>query len=111
MPHVVNRLQQEGVKREVTQIATFTWLQGAAVMLPRQGLSAEGVYDAFTRVLTDDSYQAAAAKLSKRIRSRKRTPLKEAAGEPPEVQSIALLSTTHQPEMLSLHQGHDVCLP
>ena len=53
-------------------------------MLPRQGLSAEGVYDAFTRVLTGDSYRTAAAKLAKRIRSRKRTPLQEAAGEPSE---------------------------
>ncbi len=49
--------------------------------LQKRGLSAEGVYDAFTRVLTDDSIRAAAAKVSKRIRSRKRSSVQETAGE------------------------------
>jgi hypothetical protein len=52
-----------------------------AVSLPRKGLTTEGVYEAFTRVLAGDSIRAAAAKVSKRIRSRKRTPLQETAGE------------------------------
>ena len=56
-------------------------LQGMAVMLSREGLSSESVYNAFTRVLEDGSYRAAAARMSKRIRSRKRTPLQETAGE------------------------------
>ena len=62
-------------------------------MLPREGLSSEAVYEAFTRVLEDDRYRTAAAKLSKRIRSRKRTPLQEAAGERPgpQVHMLALL--------------------
>lgn len=52
-----------------------------AVMLSREGVSSESVYDAFTKVLEDGSYRAAAARMSKRIRSRKRTPLQETAGE------------------------------
>jgi hypothetical protein len=63
--------------------------QGMAALLPRKGLSTEGVYDVIMRVLTEESFQAAAQKVSKRIRSRKRTPLQEAAGELP--------STSNQP--------------
>ncbi|EIE24908.1 UDP-Glycosyltransferase/glycogen phosphorylase [Coccomyxa subellipsoidea C-169] len=53
--------------------------KGMAVALQKRGLSAEGVYDAFTRVLTDESIRAAAAKVSKRIRSRKRSSVQETA--------------------------------
>ena len=70
-------------------------LQGMAALLPRKGLSAEGVYDVILRVLTEEDFRAAAGKVSKRIRSRKRTPLQEAAGELP--------STANQPSYKPSH--------
>ena len=61
-------------------ILGLCYLQGMALLLQRKDLTADGVYNAFTRVLTDDSIRAAAAKVSKRTRSRKRTPVQETAG-------------------------------
>lgn len=73
--------------------------------MPREGLSSEAVYEAVTRVLEDDSFRTAAAKLSQRICSRKRMPLQEAAGERPAPNSTRLLYTysTPRPRKISIY--------
>lgn len=63
--------------------------------MQRKDLTTERVYDAIMRVLTEEGFRAAAQKVSKRIRSRKRTPLQEAAGELPIV-SKALPKSIHE---------------
>ena len=74
-----------------------------AALLPRKGLSAEGVYDVLMRVLTEEGFRAAAGKVSKRIRSRKRTPLQEAAGELPSTLLISpLISPYTDPSRKSI---------
>ncbi|CAL8461822.1 g1353 [Coccomyxa elongata] len=76
-----------------------------AVMLPREGLSSEAVYEAVTRVLEDDSFRTAAAKLSQRICSRKRMPLQEAADWVEHV-----LDSDGEPYLQLPDQHMDICV-
>ena len=56
-------------------------MQGFGLAVFRQQLTAGSVHDALLRVLTDGSFAAAAKRISKQIRSTKRTALQEAVGE------------------------------
>lgn len=47
----------------------------------RQGINAEELHSALLQILTEPRFKQAAAKISVRMRARKRTPLQEAAGD------------------------------
>jgi glucuronosyltransferase len=49
---------------------------------PKGGLKADAIAAALQRLLSEPHFREAARKLSRRLRSRPRTPAQEAAGEP-----------------------------
>ena len=55
-------------------------LQGFAVVLRREGLTEKAAIEAFSRVLREGSYAEAARKVSRRMQTRKRSPVQEAGG-------------------------------
>lgn len=57
--------------------------RGFGIMFHRgkQGINGEELHDALLQILTEPRFKEAAAKISVRMRARKRTPLQEAAGE------------------------------
>ena len=59
----------------------------------RHQVTAKSVHSALLRVLTEGSFPAAAKRVSKQIRSAKRTALQETVGEgaPPDCDQLAML--------------------
>ena len=60
---------------------SLSQVQGIGLAVFRNQVTAASVHDALMRVLTDGSFRAAAQRVSKQIRSTKRTALQEAVGE------------------------------
>lgn len=58
-------------------------VQGFGLAVYRHQLTADSVHDALLRLLTDSSFAAAAKRISKQMRSMKRTALQETVGEEP----------------------------
>ena len=58
-------------------------MQGFGLAVFRNQLTADAVHDALLRLLSDSSFAAAAKRISKQMRSTKRTALQETVGEEP----------------------------
>ena len=58
-------------------------MQGLGLAVPRHRLTEDSVHDALMRVLTEGSFAVAAQRISKQMRSMKRTALQETVGEVP----------------------------